>query len=220
MRARYWDFWGPMAPEDNHYPHPRWIISPTSGNARVAGHRIPGDAEGVHETVGLLTETPGFYKRLSAARNLAYYAGFYRDVDIESQVEKHLKLMGLWERRNDSVGTYSKGMKQRLAIARALLHEPRVLFLDEPTAGLDPEASWNIRDIIKKLSKEGRTVFLSTHNLAEAEELCSRIAVIRTHLLALDTPENLRNRFFRRQIIVRVSNLNDAILDNIKKCPV
>ena len=103
--------------------------------------------------------------------------------------------MGLWERRHDKVGTFSKGMKQRLALTRAMLHEPEVLFLDEPTAGLDPEAAGEVRELIKGLSREGRTIFLSTHNLNEAEILCRRIAVINTRLLAVDTTEHCAGVF-------------------------
>jgi ABC-2 type transport system ATP-binding protein len=195
------------------------IISPTAGNASVAGFRIPDDIENLHEVVGLLTENPGFYERFSALRNLEYFAGFYTNLDEKARSEQVLKIMGLWERRNDRVGTYSKGMKHRLALARALIHEPKVLFLDEPTAGLDPEAAQEVRELIKQLSQEGRTIFLSTHNLTEAEQLCHRIAVIRTHLLILDTGNNLRNRFFRREIIIRMQELTDKVIQTVKKLP-
>ncbi len=138
------------------------IIAPTSGYAVIAGCRTDGSIEQLHEVIGLLTESPGFYDRLSAFRNLEYFAGFYPNIDVPKQVEKYLKIMGLLERQADVVGTFSKGMKQRLALARALLHEPPAVFLDEPTAGLDPEASGEVRGLIKKLSGEGRTIFLST----------------------------------------------------------
>jgi len=195
------------------------IIAPTSGSAAVAGCRIPEDSERLHESIGLLTENSGFYEKLSARFNLEFYAGFYSNIDTTAQIEKYLKLMGLWDRRDGRVGTYSKGMKQRLALARALLHEPQVLFLDEPTAGLDPEASREVRELIKKLSGEGRTVFISTHNLAEAEELCTRIAVIRTRLLALDTGQNLRNRFFHREVVVSLQDITDTIRSAVKRLP-
>jgi len=193
------------------------IIAPTSGYAEIAGQRTDGEVERLHEVIGLLTETPGFYEKLSAIRNLHYFAGFYADSDIDSNVEKYLKLMGLWDRRQSRVGTFSKGMKQRLALARALIHEPKVLFLDEPTAGLDPEAAQEVRELVKRLSKEGRTVFLSTHNLTEAEQLCHRIAVIRTRLLALDTGSNLRHRFFRREIIIQMESPSTTAIKAVKK---
>lgn len=193
------------------------IIAPTRGYALVDGLRTDRYVEQVHEVVGLLTETPGFYGRLSARRNLEFFGGFYQNINIRLQIDRYLKLMGLSERANDRAGTFSKGMKQRLALARALLHEPRVLFLDEPTAGLDPEAAAEVRGLIRKLSSEGRTIFLSTHNLAEAEMLCHRIAVIHTRLLALDTAERLRQRFFRRRVVIRLEALNQPILEAVKK---
>jgi len=195
------------------------IISPTSGYAVVAGWRTDGIVEQLHEAIGLLTETPGFYDHLSARRNLEFYAGFYPSITITSQVEKYLKMMGLWERRDTKVGTFSKGMKQRLALARALVHEPKVLFLDEPTAGLDPEAAREVREMVKGLSREGRTIFLSTHNLAEAEFLCHRIAVVKTRLLALDTAENLRQRLFRRQIVVQLESLPGTVIEKVARLP-
>ncbi len=193
------------------------IIAPTSGYAEIAGQRTDGEIERLHEVIGLLTETPGFYEKLSARRNLEFFAGFYSNFDVNAQVEKYLKLMGLWERRQSRVGTFSKGMKQRLALARALLHEPKVLFLDEPTAGLDPEAAQEVRELVKRLSNEGRTVFLSTHNLTEAEQLCHRIAVIRTKLLVLDTGPNLRHRFFRREVIIRLESPSMTVVEAVRK---
>ncbi len=187
------------------------IIAPTAGEAEVAGVRTDTSVEKLHEVIGLLTETPGFYDRLSAQRNLEYFAGFYAGISAPLQVEKYLKLMGLWERRNDQVGAFSKGMKQRLALARALLHEPKVVFLDEPTAGLDPEAADEVRNLIRKLGSEGRTIFLSTHNLPEAEELCQRIAIFRTRLLALDTPQNLRRSRFQRRTLIRLENASASV---------
>lgn len=195
------------------------IISPTSGYAVVAGRRINEKVEQLHEVIGLLTETPGFYNHLSARRNLEFYARFYNNLNIDRQIEKYLKTMGLWERREDKVGTFSKGMRQRLALARALLHEPQVLFLDEPTAGLDPEVAREVRELIRRLSEKGRTIFLSTHNLAEAELLCHRIAVVRTQLLALDTAENLRQRLFHRQVVVRLESVTDIIMETVAKLP-
>lgn len=191
------------------------IIAPTSGYAIISGLRTDGSIEALHEVIGLLTESPGFYNRLSAYRNLEYFAGFYQGIAAATQVEKYLKIMGLWDRRADPVGSYSKGMKQRLALARALLHEPRVLFLDEPTAGLDPEASEEVRTLIKKMSSEGRTIFLSTHNLAEAEQLCQRIAIFRTRLLALDTPQNLRQHLFRPRVAIKLEAAGDSIMEAV-----
>jgi ABC-2 type transport system ATP-binding protein len=195
------------------------MIAATRGYAEVAGFRTDKNPEEIHEHIGLLTETPGFYDRLSAERNLQFYLGFYDRADGAAAIEKYLKKVGLWERRADKVGTYSKGMKQRLALTRAMLHEPEVLFLDEPTAGLDPEAAGEVRELIRGLSGEGRTIFLSTHNLNEAEILCRRIAVIHTRLLAIDTAESLRRRFFRRQVIVQLEEADARVTEAAGKLP-
>jgi len=193
------------------------IIKPTRGHAIVAGFRTDYEVERLHQVIGLLTEVPGFYHRLSARRNLEFFGNFYPDSDAQAQAEKYLRLMGLWERRHDKVGTFSKGMKQRLALARVLLHEPQVLFLDEPTAGLDPEASREVREFIKSLSQQGRTIFLSTHNLAEAESICHRVALFRRQMLAVDTPENLRQRLFQRQMVVQMDSVEDSVIAAVRK---
>ena len=193
------------------------IIAATSGYAAIAGQRTDGDIESLHEKIGLLTETPGFYNNLSARRNLEYFAGFYHLSDASAQIEKYLKLMGLWERRQDKVGTFSKGMKQRLALSRALIHKPKILFLDEPTSGLDPEVSQEVRGLIKNLSREGYTIILSTHNLSEAEQLCHRIAVIRTALVTLDTPANLRKRLFHHQTMIKLEEIDDNLIQVVSK---
>jgi len=191
------------------------IIAPIRGYAVVAGIRTDKEVERLHEVIGLLTESPGFYERLTARDNLLYFARFY-DIDANSQVDKYLKKMDLWERRNDKVGTFSKGMKQRLALARALVHKPEVLFLDEPTAGLDPKSAKEVRELIMKLKEEERTIFLSTHNLEEAELLCNQIAVFRTRLVTLDTSHNIRNRLFQRQVIVELEAVNEKIISTVK----
>ena len=177
------------------------LIAPTAGSATVLGQRLgEGDTE-IRRNVGILTETPGMYERLSAHKNLSIYARLYEVKDIPGQVEKYLRMLGLWERRHDAAGTFSKGMRQKLAIARALLHEPRILFMDEPTAGLDPEASRLVRDFIGEVKGQGRTIFLTTHNLDEADRLCDRIAVFNARLRVLDTPEGLREQLYGRQVV-------------------
>ena len=131
------------------------LIGPTSGTAPLAASSIESEQQTIRRNVGILTESPGMYDRLSAQRNLEIYANLYEVEDVDGQVEKYLRMLGLWERRHDAAGTFSKGMKQKLAVARALLHEPRVLFLDEPTAGLDPEASRLVRDFVSELAGRG-----------------------------------------------------------------
>jgi ABC-2 type transport system ATP-binding protein len=177
------------------------LIAPTSGTATVAGFTIGKQDTEIRRTVGVLTETPGMYDNLSAEYNLRMYAKLYEVRDVSAAVEKYMKMLGLWERRFDAAGTFSKGMKQKLAIARCLLHEPRLLFLDEPTAGLDPEAAHLVRDFIAELKKEGRTIFLCTHNLDEADRLCDWIGVFKTRLLVVDTPANLRASLFGRKVV-------------------
>jgi len=193
------------------------MIEPSSGYAEVNGLPVDRNVENLHEIIGLLTESSGFYESLSAIRNLEYFAGFYFGIDVSKQIEKHLQLVRLWERRKDKVRTLSKGMKQRLAIARALLHEPQVVFLDEPTAGLDPESAQDVRQMIKNLKDEGRTVFLCTHNLSEAESLCDHIGVIKTQLVALDTPVKLQEKAFKREVLVEMDSVNPVIVENLQK---
>lgn len=182
------------------------LIAPSAGDAIVAGHRLGADDDALRRSVGILTESPGLYERLSARQNLTYFARLY---DLTTgraakQVERYLRMLELWDRRDDPVGTFSKGMRQKLAIARALLHEPPVLFLDEPTAGLDPEAARTVRDFVALLRREGRTIFLTTHNLPEADELCDTIAVFQRHLLRVGTPTELRSGLFGAGTVVRI----------------
>ena len=195
------------------------LIAPTQGTAIVNGYTVGKQNTDIRRTVGILTETPGMYDNLSAESNLKIYANLYEVKDVAGQVEKYLRMLGLWERRNDAAGTFSKGMKQKLAIARALLHEPRILFLDEPTSALDPEAARLVRDFVAELSKEGRTIFLCTHNLDEADRLCDRIAVFKTHLLVVGTPNQLRSQLFGRRVVFHMKNAQDTYLEDVKKLP-
>ena len=195
------------------------LIAPTSGTAVIDGFQIGKDDTDIRRTVGILTETPGMYDNLSAEYNLRIYANLYEVKDVNGQVEKYLRMLGLWERRFDEAGTFSKGMKQKLAIARALLHEPRILFLDEPTAGLDPEASLLVRDFISELRKEGRTIFLCTHNLDEADRLCDRIGVFKTRLLVEDTPDRLRSQLFGRKVVFHLRQASQALADGVAALP-
>jgi ABC-2 type transport system ATP-binding protein len=194
------------------------MIAPTSGYAQVLGLRSDRNPERLHRRIGLLTETPGFYERMSATENLLYFAGFY-DIDGQKQVKRYLKRMGLWERRDYRVSGFSKGMLQKLALARALIHEPEILFLDEPTAGLDPEAAREVRELIGELQAEGHTVFLSTHNLEEAEQLCNRIALIRTRLLVVDSVKNLKAKTFRQEVVVELTKADDRVAGAVQKLP-
>ena len=195
------------------------LIAPTSGSASVLEYEIGRDDDRIRRNVGILTETPGMYDRLSAHRNLAIFARLYEVENVDRQVEKYLKLLGLWERRNDAVGEFSKGMRQKLAICRALLHEPRVLFLDEPTSALDPEAARLIHDFIGELKGHGRTIFLCTHNLDEADRLCDRVAVFKSHLRVLDTPAKLRRQIYGRQIVIHLAGPAEPFLTLVRRMP-
>jgi len=195
------------------------LIGPTSGSATVAGFMVGRQDTDIRRTVGVLTETPGMYDNLSAEYNLRIFAELYEVKDVNRQVEKYLKMLGLFERRFDPAGTFSKGMKQKLAIARALLHEPRILFLDEPTAGLDPEASHLVREFIEELKKEGRTIFLCTHNLDEADRLCDRIGVFKSRLLVMDTPANLRTSVFGRKVVFHLRSADEGVAAAVRSLP-
>jgi ABC-2 type transport system ATP-binding protein len=181
------------------------LIAPSAGRAWVDGLEVGRANLQIQARVGILTEAPGLYERLSARANLEIFAELYGVPDVKGQVAKYLRLLGLWERRDAEAGAFSKGMKQKLAIARALLHEPPVVFLDEPTAALDPEAAKTVRDFIATLRGQGRTIFLCTHNLDEAERLCDRIGVFRQRLIAVDTPDALRRQLFGRQTVVHLA---------------
>ena len=189
------------------------LIAPTSGRATVTGRAVQADCDEIRARVGLLTEAPGLYERLSAWQNLMIFARLYGVDQPDAQVARYLKLLGLWERRDDATGSFSKGMKQKVAIARALLHEPDLLFLDEPTSGLDPSAAKTVRDFLEALKSEGRTIFLTTHNLDEAERLADRIGVLNRHLVALDTPERLRQRLFGQRTHVRLDAPDPVLRD-------
>jgi ABC-2 type transport system ATP-binding protein len=197
------------------------LIAPTGGRAWVNGFEIGREDMAVRRSVGVLTETPGLYERMSAERNLALFARLYEVPDVAGQVAKYLRLLGLWERRKEPVGGFSKGMKQKLAIARALVHEPRTLFLDEPTSGLDPEAAKTVRDFVMELRSEGRTIFLCTHNLDEADRLCDRVAVFKTRLIQVGTPDDLRRALpgAGRTVVVRLRNPGDGLAEAARQLP-
>jgi ABC-2 type transport system ATP-binding protein len=195
------------------------LIRPTSGKAVVNGFTVGQQDTNIRRSVGLLTETPGLYDNLSAEYNLRIYANLYEVKDVAGQVEKYLRLLGLWERRFEPTATLSKGMKQKLAIARAMLHEPRILFLDEPTSALDPESAHLVRDFIAELRKEGRTIFMCTHNLDEADRACDRIAVFKTRLVVVDTPARLRMQLFGRKVVFHLRSVDENLVSKVSALP-
>ncbi len=197
------------------------LIAPTSGTACVAGFDIQQQAAAVRAATGILTETPGLYDSLSALENLVFFARLYglSPKEAAARAEHYLRLFELWDRRREPVAQFSKGMRQKLAIARALLHDPTVVFLDEPTSGLDPSAARAVRDVIKTLRASGRTIFLTTHNLAEADELCDLIGVFHSRLISLDTPANLRTRLFGRSARVVLAGPASPFVPVVQRLP-
>jgi ABC-2 type transport system ATP-binding protein len=183
------------------------LLEPTSGEAYVSGFQVGKENQEIRRKIGLLPEAPGLYDALTAEQNLAFFGAMYGVEEISRQIKRYLELLGLWNRRYEPVATFSKGMRQKLAIARALLHEPEILFLDEPTNGLDPQAARLVREFIGELKGEGRTIILCTHNLEEADRLCDRVAVVNGHLLALDSPKALRRNIFGRKVVFHLAEI-------------
>jgi len=171
------------------------LIKPSDGKILINGKDPKKNGEHIRSIIGLLTETPGMYEKISAYENLDYFSSFYNISDKlrRANIEKFLKMFDLWDRKDDLVKAYSKGMKQKLALARALIHEPKILFLDEPTAGLDPESAHMVRTFIEGLKNEQTTVFLCTHNLEEASNLSDVVCIIKTKILKIATLSELQN---------------------------
>lgn len=170
------------------------LLSPTDGEARVFGVDVRTGGVALRRSVGLLTEQPGLYDRLSGRENLLFFIKL-NELDENkawARAELYLDRFGLKGREDEPCGSYSKGMRQKLAIIRALVHDPRVLFFDEPTSGLDPEAARTVRDAMAELAAEGRTIVLCSHNLAEVERLCRRVAIVKGKLLAMASIQELR----------------------------
>ena len=171
-------------------------LLPTSGSAKVAGYDIVSERQQLKPRIGVVFDSQNLYDRMSARENLVFYARLYRI--NKSRVDETLAQVGLTKRARDKVQSYSNGMKQRLLIARALLHKPEVLFLDEPTRGLDPHIARDIRGIVAELARDGMTVFLTTHYMEEADQLSQRVAFLdQGHIVALDTPSRLKEEYGR-----------------------
>jgi ABC-2 type transport system ATP-binding protein len=172
------------------------LLEPTSGQAEVLGFDTRSQANEIRQRTGALLEHPGLYERLSAEDNLEFYGRVWRlpPAKRRARIKELLGNLGLWERRHESVGGWSRGMKQKLAVARAMLHSPALIFLDEPTTGFDPVAAAALRDNLQEMvAREKVTVFLTTHNLVEAEKLCQMVGVIRQgKLLTVGAPDELR----------------------------
>jgi len=197
------------------------LISKTSGIARIAGYEVGNGADSlrIRKLIGLVPENVGLYEGLTAYDNLDFYGKLYDRTESQRKesIAALLKMLGLWEKKDVPVATFSKGMKQKLAIALALVHDPQILFMDEPTANLDPEAAKTVRDFILDLKKQKKTIFLNTHNLDEAQRICDRIAILNTTLRAMGTPEELERSVRGRETVIQLEQSNDAVLAAVKK---
>jgi len=179
------------------------LIAPSSGSATVTGIPLdPDNGVEIRRRISIMPELPGLYLRLSVRENLECFADLYEVEDPSGRIEHALGAVNLLDRERDLCGSLSKGLRQRVALARALLPDPQVLFLDEPTAGLDPVATHDVHDLIAALGKSGVTIFLTTHRLEEAERLCDRVAILNTTLRTIGTPQELRDRLFAKSLTV------------------
>ena len=200
------------------------LISKTSGEASIAGYEVGKDADAlkIRRIIGLVPDNVGLYDDLSAYDNLDFYGKLYDRTEPQRKesIQRFLTMLGLWEKKDVMVGTFSKGMKQKLGIACSLVHDPQVLFMDEPTANLDPESAKTVRDFILDLKKEKRTILLNTHNLDEAQRVCDKIAILNTKLMAMGTPEELERSAGGRKTVIQLVQASDAILAALRKLPV
>ncbi len=197
------------------------LISTTSGNAQIAGYQVGNGADSlaIRKLIGFVPDNVGLYEELSAYENLDYYGKLYEcpEEDRKKKIEYFLKMLELWDKKDTPVSDFSKGMKQKVAIARALIHDPRLLFFDEPTANLDPESAKVVREFILKLKNEGKTIFINTHNLAEAQRICDRIGILKAKLLTVNTPEELEKGVWGSRTVIQVEKVNNRILAAVKK---
>jgi ABC-2 type transport system ATP-binding protein len=182
------------------------LVAPTSGSATVAGIPLaPENGIEIRRRISIMPESPGLYLRLSVRENLECFADLYETPRPGERIERALRAVSLAERANDACGALSKGLRQRVALARALLPDPEVLFLDEPTAGLDPVATHDVHELIDGLRRRGVTIFLTTHRLEEAERLCDRVAILNTTLRTIGRPDELRDRLFAKTLTVETA---------------
>jgi ABC-2 type transport system ATP-binding protein len=197
------------------------LISKTSGSATIGGYEIGNkeDSLKIRKIIGLVPDNVGLSEHLSAYDNLDFYGKIYDCTDAQRResIKRFLEMLGLWDRRYVLAGAFSKGMKQKLAIARALIHDPEVLFMDEPTANLDPEAAKTVREFILELRKEKKTIFLNTHNLDEAQRICDKIAILNTKLRVVGTPDYLEQAVKGRKTVITLKQTNDKILKALGK---
>jgi ABC-2 type transport system ATP-binding protein len=197
------------------------LISKTSEEAAIDNYDISKSVDSlqIRRMIGLVPDNVGLYEDLTAFENLDFYGKLYEVPEgrRRENIERFLKMLDLWDRKDARAGSFSKGMKQKLALARALVHEPKILFMDEPTANLDPESAKTVRDFILELKKQGRTIFLNTHNLDEAQRVCDRIGIIKTKLLTIGTPEQLRESLSKPKTEIRLAQVTEALVSALRK---
>ena len=187
------------------------LIAPTSGSAVVAGIPLTADnGPEIRQRISIMPENPGLYLRLTVIENLQFFASMYGQRNPGTRIDGALAAVNLGARGHDLCGSLSKGLRQRVGLARALLNEPQVMFLDEPTSGLDPVAAREVHDLINGLRERGVTVFLTTHRLEEAEKLCDRVAILNTTLRSIGRPQELRESLFSKSLIVETASPLDA----------
>jgi len=194
------------------------LIQPTNGSIVINDHDSKKDGEYIRSLIGLLTETPGMYEKISAFENLNYFSGFYKidEQKRKTNIERFLKMFDLWDRKDNLVSTFSKGMKQKLALARALVHEPKILFLDEPTAALDPESAYLVRTFIESLKNEKITVFLCTHNLEEASNLSDIVCIIKSKIIKISTLDELQKNKKGKKVEIVFKDNAQKYIDLLK----
>lgn len=181
------------------------LIAPSSGSAVVDGLPLGAkNGSAVRSRIAIMPESPGLYLRLSVTENLEFFAGLYELDDVRGRIGRALRAVKLEDRAAELCGSLSKGLRQRVALGRALLNDPAVLFLDEPTSGLDPVATREVHGLIASLRERGVTIFLTTHRLEEAERLCDRVAILNTTLRLIGRPDELRKQLFQRSLEVRL----------------
>jgi ABC-2 type transport system ATP-binding protein len=197
------------------------LISKTDGDASINDYRIgkADDSLQIRKMIGLVPDNVGLYEDLTAFENLDFYGKLYEVPEgrRRENIERFLKMLDLWDRKEARAGSFSKGMKQKLALARALVHEPKILFMDEPTANLDPESAKTVRDFILELKKQGRTIFLNTHNLDEAQRVCDRIGIIKTKLLTIGTPDQLKESRTAPKTEIRLAQVTEVLVNALRK---
>jgi ABC-2 type transport system ATP-binding protein len=199
------------------------LISKTSGTAKIGDYEIGNKADSlnIRKIIGLVPDNVGLTEHLTAYDNLDFYGKIYdcTEAHRKENIKRFLEMLGLWEKRNVLAGTFSKGMKQKLAVARALIHDPQILFLDEPTANLDPESAKTVREFILDLKKQKKTIFLNTHNLDEAQRICDKIGILNTKLRVIGTPQDLEQAVKGRKTVITLERENDVVVNAVRKLP-